>query len=273
MKIILSEKEFKEVIRDIISEELVKSEMSDILITIPSTISWPEYQKELKAVEDGSQVMNFKVSKLPVRTAVGNKCYICYGGNIIGWMKIVGLKSNENFDCTTTGKQWSGNFIQRSGVFHKLEKPIPMKGFQGFRYFQNNLNEEKIDSNATASAVEQLNSKQWWRTAINDDAIKSRGLFLSSTYEGAEFYGKPINTPFKVNVKNPLIGDEISIMNTLGINFVDPSTIQERFDLDKQMRDVGVKKGYDSIALISRNSFNQYKKTGQLPNDIELNVF
>ena len=109
----------------------------DIVITLPSSIEWSDYEKELFVVEDETQVLNFKVSKLPTNAKIGNKCYICYRGNIIGWMKIVGLISNTNFDCTTTGSNWNGNFIQRSGKFNKLETPIPMKGFQGFRYFKN----------------------------------------------------------------------------------------------------------------------------------------
>ena len=107
----------------------------DIVITIPSTIKWDDYEKEIKTVEDGTQVMNFKVSKLPTKTSVGNKCYLCYKGEIIGWMKIVGLVQND-FDCTTTEKHWSGSFIQRSGKFNKLNSPVKMKGFQGFRYIQ-----------------------------------------------------------------------------------------------------------------------------------------
>ena len=105
----------------------------DIVITIPKTVSWADYEKELQVVKDGSHVINFKVPRLPKQANIGDKCYLCYKGNIVGWMKIVGLKSG-GFTCTTTGTYWEGNFVQRSGKFNKI-KPIPMKGFQGFRYF------------------------------------------------------------------------------------------------------------------------------------------
>jgi len=108
----------------------------DIIITLPSTIDWGDYVKELKTVEDESHILNFKVSKLPTKTAIGNKCYICWRGSIVGWMKISGLTKND-FNCSTTDKHWSGNFIQRTGKFNYIDKPIPMKGFQGFRYFNN----------------------------------------------------------------------------------------------------------------------------------------
>lgn len=103
----------------------------DIIITIPKTIKWSEYQKELEAAENG-EILNFKVNILP-KTKIGNRCYICYDGNIIGYHIISGI-TNKEFKCSTTGKDWKGNFIERTGKFHEINK-IPMKGFQGFRYF------------------------------------------------------------------------------------------------------------------------------------------
>lgn len=108
----------------------------DIIVTIPKSISWEEYKKELEAVKDGSKVLNFKTPNLP-KSSVGNRCYILHDGEIKGWMKIVGF-SEEEFECQVTGKQWKGKFIQRSGPFHYIT-PIEMKGFQGFRYINFNL--------------------------------------------------------------------------------------------------------------------------------------
>ena len=118
----------KNIIKDMLREAI---EPRDIIITLPKSIKWSDYEKELEAVKDYSQVMNFKVNALP-RTAKGCKCYLVYNGNIVGWMEIVGI-SADSFTCSTTGQKWDGKFIQRSGPFHKIE-PIPMKGFQGFRY-------------------------------------------------------------------------------------------------------------------------------------------
>lgn len=123
----------------------------DIIITIPKSIPWEEYKKELKAVEDYSSVMNFKTQHFP-KTNVGDKCYLLYNGLILGWMEITGL-SEKTFQCTTTGKVWTGKFIERSGPLHKIN-PIPMKGFQGFRYissfeYQNELKLESKDMTKT----------------------------------------------------------------------------------------------------------------------------
>ena len=40
-------------------------EKKDIIITLPSNIEWSDYEKELDAVKDESQIMNFKVPFLP----------------------------------------------------------------------------------------------------------------------------------------------------------------------------------------------------------------
>lgn len=110
--------------------------MKAICITIPKKIKWEEYKKELKAVEDGSQVLNFKVPNLPKDIKNIRRCYLCYDGKIIGWHNIVGYAKDGDFECTTTGKRWEGNFIQRSGLFHYLKKPIECKAFRGFKYIE-----------------------------------------------------------------------------------------------------------------------------------------
>ena len=114
---------------------------NNIIVTLPSNVSFEDYKKELKEVIDGDKVLNFKVSTFPKNTKVGDRCYLIYSGNIIGWMTIVGFDEKE-FNCDTTGKLWKGKFIQRSGKFNEIE-PIPYKGFQGFRYIEKSI-ENKI---------------------------------------------------------------------------------------------------------------------------------
>lgn len=104
-----------------------------LLITLPSSIEWNDYEKELKTVEDESQVMNFKVPFLPKNIKDIKRVYLVYKGNIVGWQKFVGT-SEQPFKCTTTDKKWDGKFLQRTGPFHKIE-PIACVGFRGFRYY------------------------------------------------------------------------------------------------------------------------------------------
>ncbi len=122
-------------IAEIVREEIDKMfKTKGIIITVPKSIKWEDYEKELKAVEDYSQVMNYKVPTIPKDIDDIKRCYVVYDGFIRGWQEVVGHETGKEFDCTTTGKNWKGNFIQRSGPFHKIE-PIPMKGFMGWRYY------------------------------------------------------------------------------------------------------------------------------------------
>lgn len=108
----------------------------NIVITISKTIPWEEYEKELKAVEDGTQQMNYRVSAIPKNTKVGERCYLLYDGYIRGWMTITDMGTlKDGFDCTTTQEHWRpGNYICRSGKFHYLKNPVKMRGFRGYRY-------------------------------------------------------------------------------------------------------------------------------------------
>lgn len=105
-----------------------------LLITIPKSTKWEDYQKELDAVKSEEMEMNFKVSSLPKEVSVGDRCYLVYNGFIVGWMKISSLEEKE-FECSVTKKKWKGKFVSRTGEFHELKNKIPYKGFQGYRYF------------------------------------------------------------------------------------------------------------------------------------------
>jgi hypothetical protein len=110
----------------------------DIIITIPKTVNWDEYLQEIKTVASGEQTMYFKVPNLPVKTNVGDRCYLCYCNRIIGYMRInfLGYIPKPGFTCTTTGAYWSeGRYIGRTGsIFWADEQQMDYKGFQGFRY-------------------------------------------------------------------------------------------------------------------------------------------
>lgn len=112
----------------------------NIAITVPKTIKWEQYEKEIDAVRDGEQEMNYRLPTLPKDTEVGDRCYVCYNGQLIGWMEITGISKRDGFECSTTGKDWGdGNYISRSGEFHYLKNPVPMKGFMGYRYIDRDL--------------------------------------------------------------------------------------------------------------------------------------
>ena len=127
----------------------------------------------------------------------------------------------------------------------------------------------------TDRLISYLNAHEWWRTTLPDKKIvNSRGLFYASSYKDAEFYGRPIDTPFTINIKNPLFGDEVHIMQTLGLPLPgEDINIKERFALDAKMKRIAVAKGYDSIALFTTKGYETYAKTGAFPRSIELQIF
>ena len=114
--------------------EDIKKENRSIIVTLPSNIAWSDYKKELDKVKDYKNVLNFKVYNFPKDISKGSKCYVAHNGYVKGWLEIVGFSEKE-FICNVTGKEWSGKFIERSGPFHYIDKEIPMRGFQGYRYF------------------------------------------------------------------------------------------------------------------------------------------
>lgn len=123
--------------------EEIDSQKDAIIVTLPASVKWEDYEKELNKVKNYSQTLNFKVHNFPKGINKGDKCYIVHQGIIKGWMEIVGFTEKE-FECTTTNQLWKGKFIERSGPFHYLVDKLPMKGFQGFRYF--NIEEYKINN-------------------------------------------------------------------------------------------------------------------------------
>lgn len=123
--------------------------------------------------------------------------------------------------------------------------------------------------------AEYVNKKDWWRTAEpNEQAIKDRGLFYVSSFKEAEFYGRPQDIPSKVSIKNPLVGDEKTIMDKLGLKTPSQDiSIEERFIIDKQVKDIASKQGYDSVVLMTSKGYKDFLATGKIPKSIELNVF
>lgn len=108
----------------------------DWVITIPKTIAWKDYQRELATVADRTQVMNYRVRFIPKDMSEGDRCFIVHDGRVRGWMEIVGLIARaEPWTCTTTGTRWpAGNYIQRSGPFTLVDGP-EYTGFRGVRKF------------------------------------------------------------------------------------------------------------------------------------------
>lgn len=122
--------------KSLLSKVILKLSSTSWVITLPQTVSWEDYEKELNTVKDRSQVMNYRVPFKP-SAQKGDRCYLVHKSKVRGWMEIVSVLSHpEGFTCTSTGTSWPpGPYIQRSGPFHYEEGP-DMKGFQGIRRYK-----------------------------------------------------------------------------------------------------------------------------------------
>ena len=125
--------------------------------------------------------------------------------------------------------------------------------------------------------IQRINRKDWWHvTPVDPKSYRKRGKFLSSTYREAEFYGRPNDTPERVTVRNPLIGDEATIERILlGAPVVrNPNAdhAEQQFAIDAMLHKAARAKGYDAIVLLSPSNFAKFTSEGRIPLSIELNL-
>ena len=123
--------------------------------------------------------------------------------------------------------------------------------------------------------VRHVNRKDWWHvTPVDPRAYEKRGKFFASSFREAQFYGRPSDVPEKVTIACPLVGDNDTIERKL-IGRVESHTnitVRERFALDAKLRHAALRKGYDSIVLMSDRAFQKFTKEGRIPRRIELNI-
>ncbi len=137
-------------------------------------------------------------------------------------------------------------------------------------------------SATVASLTKRINRKNWWHVQpLDPDAYHKRGKFYSSSFEEAEFYGRP-GEPEHVVVTQPLSGDETYIEMTLLGKCPSAeldslpggaAVITARFALDQRLKEAAVAQGYDCIALMTPRAWRRFLNNGDLPRSIELNIF
>ena len=139
-----------------------------------------------------------------------------------------------------------------------------------------------VQTTTIQGLIKRINRKRWWHVQPQDScAYDKRGKFFASSYDEAEYYGRP-GEPERVTIYRPLVGDEEHIeMTLLGYR---PSkeleklesglpVIQARLDLDARLKEAAVADGYDSIALVTPRAWTALREAGKLPRSIELNIF
>jgi hypothetical protein len=123
--------------------------------------------------------------------------------------------------------------------------------------------------------IKHVNRKDWWHvTPADPKAYEKPGKFLASSFADAEFYGRPDDVPERVTIASPVVGDNNTIERKL-IGRVESHPdirVPKRFALDAKLRRAALRKGYDSIVLMSESAFQRFKKDGAIPRSIELNI-
>ena len=122
--------------------------------------------------------------------------------------------------------------------------------------------------------VKKLNKRDWWHVppAEGEGAYAKRGKFMASSYKNAEFYGRPLDEPQKVNIKNPLVGTEEEIGKELGIEpQTKDMTREEMAQHDSKWAKAAKKLGYDAIVTVAEKQWEKFKESGRQPTDMEVN--
>lgn len=123
--------------------------------------------------------------------------------------------------------------------------------------------------------VAHINRKRWWHVPPTDrTAYRKRGKFFASSFKEAEFWGRPLNSPEKVYIARPLVGDEKAIERKLFGRWLshEDMTVQERWGLDAKMKRAAIAIGYDSIVLMTAKGIREFRASGKIPRSIELNL-
>jgi hypothetical protein len=123
--------------------------------------------------------------------------------------------------------------------------------------------------------IQHVNRKDWWHVPPADPhAYEKRGKFLSSSFGEAEFYGRPNDIPDRVTIASPVVGDNDTIeRNLIGhVESYPEITVRGRFALDAKLHRAALRKGHDSIVLMSEQGFKKFTAEGKIPRSIELNI-
>ncbi len=144
--------------------------------------------------------------------------------------------------------------------------------------------------------IHKINKSEWWHvTPADPDAYSKRGKFLASTYQQAEFYGRPNDISDKVFITNPVYGfSEKEIMLQLfpgehnnrflkeyeklksialqpEANKHVKNWYQIRIRLDAAMFKKAKSLGHDAIVLMPKNGRKELQRNRK-PSAIELNL-
>jgi hypothetical protein len=108
--------------------------VKDLVVTWPKSKSLSAYLKELERAVAERRMINFRVPSCPSITP--ERCYMVHDGQIRGYNLVRGIVYRGEGEVARVegGGFWpEGWYIVRAPEWHPI-LPIPMRGFQGYRY-------------------------------------------------------------------------------------------------------------------------------------------
>jgi len=106
--------------------------MPDIIMTWRREYSWSEHLRVIAPARNYSRIFYCALPFLPKHAEPGAHLYVVYRGHVQGWIEIDKF-CHEFIDRNDNHRV--GSFVGITGPFHHIHDLIPMRGFQGWRYF------------------------------------------------------------------------------------------------------------------------------------------
>jgi hypothetical protein len=111
----------------------------NLVITWPKRRSLESYLDGCKHAEENGLQINFRIAKPPARKVTGARVFVVHDAYIRGFHTLIEVvERGENEVAIVNGDAFAGFwpagwYLVRDPTWHPIV-PIPMKGFQGWRY-------------------------------------------------------------------------------------------------------------------------------------------
>lgn len=106
----------------------------DIIVTTPKREIANAAAEAAEVIADGGGRYFRHLGRRPEKTKPGERIFYVEDGYIRGFAIIL-LIEYCDMKCATTGRMWTGINAGMDATTWQWIRPIPMRGFQGWRYF------------------------------------------------------------------------------------------------------------------------------------------
>lgn len=116
--------------------------MKDLVITWPKTRNFEDYMTACTGAWMRHEDINYRISKPPsfefgAHAERSGRVYVVYDGFVRGYheLKYVIYRDDHEVLAVDGGFWPAGWYLVRDPVWYEIE-PVPMRGFQGWRYYE-----------------------------------------------------------------------------------------------------------------------------------------